>query len=349
LVNLDEGQSRTMSDEITIPPVSESGEPTPISPPAYVGLVPKLAAEAIGTFILIVFGVGTAVTSGGDIAAIGLAFGVAIIIGVYAFGRLSGGHFNPAVTMGAAISGRMPWVEAGFYALAQLVGAIVGAFAVWVFMRGIPGYHSTVDGLGQNHYGVFQGHVGIAWWAAFLLELTLTMIFVFVILGLTDVRNEYVAFVPLAVGLTLAGIHFFAIPLTGTGVNPARSIGPALFAGGHAIGQLWLFILAPLIGGALAGIAYPALFGRTEEPVAGSGFKLPQTMPRPAGSRTQTVPTWQQPVAPAAEGELPVYEQDGWRWDYPSQQWKPIEEPPAPPTAVDDTTTTRIVPPEDDR
>ena len=350
-----------MSDDTTLPPVSESGEPIPVSPPAFIGLVPKLSAEAIGTFILVVFGVGSAVTSGGDIAAIGLAFGISVIVGVYAFGRLSGGHFNPAVSVGAAISGRMRWVEAGYYAAAQVIGAIVGALCLWIFIHGVPGYRSSVDGLGQNHYGTFNGHPGVAAWAAFLLELGLTAIFVFVILAVTDLRNDrFILFAPLVIGLTLSGIHFVAIPLTGTSVNPARSIGPALFSGGHAIGQLWLFILAPLIGGALAGLAYPALFGRAEEPIPGSGFKFPEPLlARPAASHGHGVPAWQQPVAPATEGDLPVYEQDGWRWDYASQQWKPIEDaPPAPPAQAppsepapiaepDDTTTTRIVPPED--
>ena len=241
----------------------------------------KLTAEVLGTFILVLFGCGSAVfatifaaqqQSRPDLAfitTVGLTFGVAIVVAVYAFGRISGGHFNPAVSAGAAISGRISWVTAGFYMAAQVVGAIVGAFVLWVFAHGWKGYDSTQLGLGQNHFG---GSAGYAWWAAFLLELVLTAVFVYVILGTTDERNPYSESAPLAIGLTLSAIHFVAIPATGTSVNPARSIGPALFSGGHAIGQLWLFILAPLIGGAIAGITYPLLFGRTGDPVPGSSF-----------------------------------------------------------------------------
>lgn len=332
-----------------LPPVSESGDPIPVAPPADTTLAQKLAAEAIGTAILVLIGCGAAVfgftIANGDnnsnvvstVTTVALAFGFTIVLLVYSFGRISGGHFNPAVSVGAAVSGRLPWVEAGYYIVAQVVGGIVGAIVLWVIANGFSGFSSTATGLGANHYG---GPGGVSWWGAFLTELVLTFLFVFVILSVTDKRNaEFTAFAPLAIGLTLAVIHFVAIPVTGTSVNPARSIGPALFSGSEALKHLWLFIVAPLVGGVLGGLAQPALFGHAEKPVPGSGLTLPKVprtgSPAWAGQHAgqghgQQVPSWQQPVAPASEGELPVYEQDGWRWDYASQQWKPIEQHPAP-------------------
>jgi aquaporin Z len=328
-------------------------------------LAQKLAAEVLGTFILVLFGCGSAVfatifaaqrQSNTDIAfitTVGLTFGLAIVIAVYAFGRVSGGHFNPAVSAGAAISGRISWVTAGFYAIAQVVGAIIGALVLWILAHGFTGYDSTTMGLGENHFG---GTGGYHWWAAFLLELVLTAVFVSVILGTTDERNPYSESAPLAIGLTLAAIHFVAIPATGTSVNPARSIGPALFSGGHAIGQLWLFILAPLIGGAIAGLVYPLVFGRASDPVPGSGLLLPAkspagTTPEYAGWGQQG---WGGAGAAAAPGtatqaqpapaDLPVIEQDGWRWDYAAQQWRPIEQPGAPAAPAASETTTAAAP-----
>src|SRR5262245_6064873 len=229
---------------------------------------------------MVFFGVGTVVMisiSGGcrlaiaDITAIGLAFGIAVMVMIYAVGRVSGGHFNPAVSMGAALGGRVPWTEALVYMLVQVVAGIAGAAAVALVAEGYPGF--TLTGrMGANSYG--SAGSGIAWWGAFVIEATLTAVFVFVILAVTDVRNEHPALAPLAIGLTLAAMHLVAIPVTGTGVNPARSIGPALFDGTEAIKQLWLFILAPLLGGVAAGVLYPAVYGHGVEPVRGSGLRL---------------------------------------------------------------------------
>jgi aquaporin Z len=308
----------------------------------------KLAAEVIGTFVLVLFGCGAAVFATiwaaqeqiargiPYITTVGFGFGLAIVIAVYAFGRVSGGHFNPAVSAGAAISGRISWVTAGFYAAAQVVGAILGALVLWVLAHGFTGYDSTQLGLGQNHFG---GPGGYHWWAAFLLELVLTAVFVYVILGTTDERNPYRESAPLAIGLTLVAIHFVGITATGTSVNPARSIGPALFSGAHAIGQLWLFILAPLIGGAVAGLTYPLVLGRASDPVPGSGLMLPArttagTTPEYAGWGQQGWggnPAGGQGQMPA---DLPVIEQDGWRWDYAAQQWRPIQQPGQPSQAA---------------
>lgn len=343
-------------------------------------LTQKLAAETLGTFILVLFGCGAVVfakifalqqreqTGVAFITTVGFTFGLAIVISVYAFGRVSGGHFNPAVSLGAAISGRISWITAGFYAVAQIVGAIVGALVLWIFAHGYDGYasHGPI-GIGQNSFG---GAGGYAWWAAFVLEMVLTAVFVYVILSTTDERNPYSVAAPLAIGLTLTAIHFVAIPATGTSVNPARSIGPALFAGAHAIGQLWLFILAPLLGGAIAGITYPIVFGRVSDPVPGSGLVLPSKtvagttpesagwgqqgwgQPGPAQTTGQVAPQTTGQVAgqatgqPQAPGDLPVIEQDGWRWDYAAQQWRPIEQPAAPVDEPEGKTVIKNDPPQ---
>ncbi|MDH2413662.1 MIP family channel protein [Nocardioides sp. CER19] len=319
--------------------------------------VQKLAAEALGTFILVVVGCGAAISTGGDVPPTGLAFGIAVLIGVYAFGRVSGGHFNPAVTVGAAIGGRFPWRQVPLYVAAQVVAAIVAALVLFVSFQGVPNFDATGH-MGQNGYGDHSAS-HFAWWAAFLVELVFTAIFVIVILGVTDERNEHPGLAPLAIGLALAGIHFVLIPLTGTSVNPARSIGPALFAGGSYIVQLWLFILAPLVGGVVGGLVYPVLFGHATEPVAGSGMRWGARARAGAGAIPGAVPgygapdsfqqQWNQdddatgvpgvtapsetttrmPTGGAAEpAAQPRIIQDGWEWDYAAQQWKPLQEPP---------------------
>ncbi|WP_300681402.1 aquaporin [Nocardioides sp.] len=289
-----------------------------------------LAAEALGTFILVFLGCGAAVVSSADITSTGLAFGIAIIISATAFGRISGGHFNPAVTVGIATSGRLAWRATPVYFAGQLIGAIVGALALFIVLHGIPGF-TTTGHMGQNAFGS-QTKIDLAWWSAFLVEAVLTAVFLWVILSVTDARNKLLALAPVAIGLALAAIHFVGIPLTGTSVNPARSIGPALFAGGDAIVQLWLFILAPLVGAVIAGVTYPLLFGRDAEPVEGSGLTLPQRPVRPA---TASTPAWSQVNEHTSESPLGAPQppqriiQDGWEWDYAAQQWKPLQEPDA--------------------
>ncbi|MFT4288833.1 MIP/aquaporin family protein [Nocardioides sp.] len=316
-----------------------------------------IAAEAIGTFILVLLGCGAALATGAaggtapDTVATGLSFGIAVVIGAYAFGRISGGHFNPAVTVGVAASGRFAWRNVPVYVGAQVVGAILAAAALWVVLQGFDGYTAT-DHMAQNGFGSHGS--GLAWWAAFLAELVLTAVFVFIILAVTDARHEYEALAPLAIGLALAAIHFVAIPLTGTSVNPARSIGPALFAGGSHIVQLWLFILAPLLGGVIAGVLFPVVFGHGSDPVPGSGISLP-SLPTPAAKPTDGTPAWSQADETTSETAMPTSAfvadtsgehgvdpatgqpriiQDGWEWDYVAQQWKPATDtPPSPPQA----------------
>ncbi len=180
---------------------------------------------------------------------------------VYALGRISGGHFNPAVSIGAAIGGRVSWRDAGMYIGAQFVGAILGALVLMILALGIDGFEAFDSNFPLGTNGYSEGPYDYAVWAALLVELVMTALFVFVILSVTDARNEHPALAPLAIGFTLAMIHFMLIPLTGTSVNPARSLGPALFSGGDWIVQVWPFLIAPVIGAALAGLAYPALFG----------------------------------------------------------------------------------------
>lgn len=298
----------------------------------------KLTAEVVGTFVLVFFGCGSVVYAGAvnaptTVTTIGLTFGVAVMVMAYAFGRVSGGHFNPAVSVGAAVGGRMPWSQVGLYVVAQLVGAVAGALALFVLMHGFSGFDAEGN-MGQNSFGD-QGS-GYAWWAAFLLELVLTAVFVTVILAVTDERNEHPSLAPLAIGFTLAAIHFVAIPATGTSVNPARSIGPALFAGGDAIIQLWLFILAPLAGAAVAGIGYPLLFGRVGDPVPGSGisFSRPRTAAQVPGygAPDQYQQQWNQETGGytaqhTAQQAQPII-QDGWQWDPIGQQWHPVGQSP---------------------
>ena len=258
--------------------------------------VQQASAEVLGTFVLVFFGVGTALMSGGDYVATALAFGLTVLVMAYAVGRVSGGHFNPAVTLGAAVGGRIAWRQVPVYIGAQLVGALMAGLCVFVLMHGFPGFDATGN-MGQNSFG--DASSGYAWWAAFLLEMLMTAVFLWVILAVTDVRNEHPALAPLAIGLTLTMLHFGSIAATGTSVNPARSIGVGVFAGVDAIAQLWLFILAPLLGGAIAGITYALLFGRGAEDVPGSGLRL---------VRVQIAPGAMAPgVAAPGVGAVPGY------------------------------------------
>ena len=305
----------------------------------------KLTAEVIGTFVLVLFGCGSVIVYGTaqsasrggvlptTITTVGLTFGLVVMVMAYAFGRVSGGHFNPAVSFGAGLGGRMSWPQVGIYMVAQVVGAILGALALFVLMQGFQSFDATGN-MGQNGYGD-QSAGDYAWWAAFLLEMVLTAVFVGVILAVTDERFEHPALAPLAIGLTLSAIHFVAIPATGTSVNPARSIGPALFAGTDSITQLWLFILAPLVGGAIAGLGYPLLFGRAGEPVPGSGlsFNRPRTGAQAPGAigPDQYQQQWNQEVPAAGYAQPAPAEpiiQDGWQWDPVGQQWHPVGQTP---------------------
>jgi aquaporin Z len=224
----------------------------------------KLIAEVIGTFILVLFGCGAAVIAGADIGLTGisLAFGLAIVAAAYGLGAISGAHLNPAVSLGMVAAGRMNAGDFVGYAIAQIVGAILGAGVLYLIASGKADYAIGTNGLGQNGFG--PGYLGqYSLTAALVFEAVMTFIFVTVILGATG-PGSAAGFAGLAIGLTLAAIHLVGINVTGVSVNPARSIGPALFVGGTALAQLWVFIAAPLVGGVLAGVVYKAGLTRAD-------------------------------------------------------------------------------------
>ncbi|HQU67502.1 MAG TPA: aquaporin [Albidovulum sp.] len=224
----------------------------------------KPFAEFIGTFILVFFGVGSAVLMGDLIGfhGIAMAFGLSIVAAAYGIGAISGAHLNPAVSLGFLTSGQMPVNQFISHVIAQIAGAIVGALVIYMIASGRAGYDIAVNGLGANGWGTgYNGEYSLG--AAFIFEFVATFFFVTVILGATG-PGSVAGFAGLAIGLTLAGIHLVGINVTGVSVNPARSIGPALFVGGAAMSQLWLFIVAPLAGGALAGILHGAGLTRAD-------------------------------------------------------------------------------------
>jgi aquaporin Z len=224
----------------------------------------KLVAEALGTAILVLFGCGTAVLMGAQVGMLGisLAFGLAIVAAAYGLGAISGAHLNPAVSLGMVAAGRMTMGEFAAYAAAQIVGAILGAGVLFLIASGKADYSVASNGLGQNGYGPgYLGEYSLS--AALIFEAVMTFLFVTVILGATGIGSA-AGFAGLAIGLTLAAIHLVGINVTGVSVNPARSIGPALFVGGTAISQLWVFIAAPLLGGVLAGVVYRAGLTRAD-------------------------------------------------------------------------------------
>lgn len=234
----------------------------------------RLAAEFIGTFWLVLGGCGSAVLAaafppaptqanlGIGFVGVALAFGLTVLTMAYAIGHVSGCHLNPAVTVGLAAGNRFPSGEVLPYTVAQVAGALAGAAVLWVVASGKAGF-SAAAGFASNGFGEHSpGGYGLL--AAFTCEVVMTMMFLFVIMGSTD-RRAPAGFAPLAIGLALTLIHLVSIPVTNTSVNPARSTGPALFAGDWALSQLWLFWLAPLVGGTLGGIAYRAVAGDDRE------------------------------------------------------------------------------------
>jgi aquaporin Z len=236
----------------------------------------RLYAEFLGTAWLVLGGCGAAVLAaafpqlGIGFMGVAFAFGLTVLTMVHALGPISGGHFNPAVTVGLAAGGRFPSREVLPYIVAQVLGGIAGAAILYVIATGKAG--ADVGNFATNGFGARSpGKYGMT--AALVCEVVMTFGFVTVILGATDKRAQ-AATAPLAIGLALTLIHLVSIPVTNTSVNPARSTAPALFVGGDALSQLWLFWLAPLIGGILAGIAYRLLFERVEEQTVSLGTGL---------------------------------------------------------------------------
>lgn len=234
-------------------------------------LARKLSAEFIGTFWLVFGGCGSAVIAaafpqlGIGFLGVALAFGLTVLTMAYAVGHISGGHFNPAVTVGLVVARRTPVADLLPYMITQVIGGIAGAGVLYIIASGKAGFDATA-GFASNGYGAHSpGGYSLA--AGLVAEIVLTFIFLIVILGSTDQRAASKA-APVAIGLALTLIHLISIPITNTSVNPARSTGPALFAGGWAISELWLFWVAPLVGAALAGLAYPFLMQERTEAVS---------------------------------------------------------------------------------
>src|SRR5262245_19198789 len=227
-------------------------------------LVKRAAAELLGTFWLVFCGCGSAVLAGTfknvgiGLMGIALAFGLTVLTMVYAIGPISGAHLNPAVTVGLVAGRRFPARELLPYVIAQVIGAVLASLLLCHIASGQPGFDLQALRLGANGYGEHSPG-GYSLSAGFAAEVTMTFVFLVVILGATD-RRASAGFAGLAIGLCLTLIHLVTIPVTGTSVNPARSTGPALVVGGAAISQLWLFWVAPLIGALLAGAVYRGLF-----------------------------------------------------------------------------------------
>ena len=228
----------------------------------------RMAAEALGTFWLVFGGCGSAVIAavfgdvGIELLGVAFAFGLTVLTMAYAVGHISGGHFNPAVTVGLWAGGRVPVRDIAPYVVAQVAGAILASLVLLYIAQGSPIFNLAVNGLAQNGYAeASPGGYSVA--AAFATEALLTGFFLLIILGATDGRAP-AGFAPIAIGLGLTLIHLISIPVTNTSVNPARSTGPALIVGGLALQQLWLFWVAPLLGALAAGFAHQLLFSEGE-------------------------------------------------------------------------------------
>jgi aquaporin Z len=225
----------------------------------------RMAAEALGTFWLVFGGCGSAVIAavfgdvGIELLGVSLAFGLTVLTMAFAVGHISGGHFNPAVTVGLWAGGRVPVRDIAPYVVAQVAGAILASLMLLYIAQGAPGFSLADGGLAQNGYEAGSPG-GYSMAAAFVTEALLTGFFLLIILGATDGRAP-AGFAPIAIGLALTLIHLISIPVTNTSVNPARSTGPALLVGGLALQQLWLFWVAPLLGALAAGFLHQFLFG----------------------------------------------------------------------------------------
>jgi aquaporin Z len=217
----------------------------------------KYFAELVGTFILVLFGCGTAVVAGDKVGILGIAFafGLALIGAAYGIGPISGCHINPAVSLGVWVSGRISAKDMFGYWIGQFLGGILAAAVLAIIISGVGGgYDIAAKGLGQDGWGAgYQGEYSIV--SAIVFEFVATLIFVIVVLGSTQ-KSAPAGFAGLAIGITLVVIHIFGIHITGVSVNPARSFGPALLVGGRALAQVWLFLLVPSLGGAVAGLLF---------------------------------------------------------------------------------------------
>ncbi|AMP98275.1 Porin [Pedobacter cryoconitis] len=227
----------------------------------------KFSAEFFGTLVLVLMGCGSAVIAGADgtsgvgLLGISFAFGLSVVAMAYAIGHISGCHINPAISIGMVVVGRMKFIEAVIYIIAQVLGAIAGAAILYLIASGKDGYALADGGLGQNGYEA-GSPAGYSLLSGFVAETVFTFIFLMVIFGSTSTKNINGGFAGLAIGLSLVLIHIVGIKVTGVSVNPARSIGPALVVGGQAISQVWLFIAAPVLGSILSAVVWRFLLER---------------------------------------------------------------------------------------
>jgi aquaporin Z len=223
----------------------------------------KYVAECIGTFTLVLVGCGTAMLTGcekwGGYLTTAFAFGLVIVGMAYCVGNISGCHINPAVSLACLISGRMSGKDFGLYFVSQTIGAILGA-ACLKLIFGLGGITDATGGLGSNGLAGVNGNIG----AGLIAEIILTFIFILVILGVTDGDYKHGSFGGVVIGFSLVMVHILGIGLTGTSVNPARSLGPAIFAGGDALASLWVFIVGPFVGAALAALIYKLIGGKKQ-------------------------------------------------------------------------------------
>ncbi len=232
-------------------------------------MVKKLGAEFFGTFWLVFGGCGSAVLAAGvkDVGigwlGVSLAFGLTVLTMAYAVGHISGGHFNPAVSIGLWAGKRFESKDLAPYIITQVIAAVVAAAVLFVIASGAPGFSAAESGFAANGFGEHSPG-GYSMLAAIVAEFVLTMMFLIVIMGATDKRAPQ-GFAPLAIGMVLTLIHLIGIPVTNTSVNPARSIGPALFVGGWAIEQLWLFIVVPVVGGIAGALIYRFVLGSDDQ------------------------------------------------------------------------------------
>jgi len=227
----------------------------------------KFSAEFLGTLVLVLMGCGSAVIAGADgttgvgLLGISFAFGLSVVAMAYAIGPISGCHINPAISVAMAVAGKLSVQDLVGYVISQIAGAIVGAGILYVIASNHPGFEMTPWALGSNGWGTgYLGEYNLT--AAFVAEAVFTFIFLLVIFGSTSGQNANGGFAGLAIGLSLVLIHIVGIKVTGVSVNPARSIGPALFAGGEALSQVWLFIVAPIVGAVLSAVVWKSVLKR---------------------------------------------------------------------------------------
>jgi aquaporin Z len=230
-------------------------------------LLPRLIAEAFGTIVLVFAVIGTGLffaSTTGDVFAVAFALGIAVMVSAYAVGSISGGHFNPAVTLGVAVAGRMLWRDVLPYIVAQIVGGIIASSLLYAIAAGGPiGFlrKSVNSGFVSNGYGAHSpGHFDLV--SVILVEVILTAVFLWVILGVTAPGSTTAGFAPIAIGFTLTVCLLVSIPVSNASINPARSIATAIYGGPDALGQLWVFIVAPIVGALIAGVTYKGLFAR---------------------------------------------------------------------------------------